>query len=141
MNDAAADLPDHVASCSCGALRVVVAGDPVRINACSCLACQKRSGSAFTYTAFFPEAAVRRRDGNARVYREVRDAGRWHDSHFCPVCGVAVYCGLESLPGLVGIAVGTLSDPGFAAPQRFYWTTSRPHWLLLPEALEALERQ
>jgi hypothetical protein len=139
MNDTGAAI--HQARCSCGALSVRVAGEPARINACSCLACQRRSGSAFSYTAFFADAAVVAIDGTATVYRDIREARRWHDSHFCPVCGVAVYCTLETLPGVIGIAVGTLGEPGFAAPERFYWTTSRPHWLVLPAGIGALETQ
>ena len=131
----------HTARCSCGGLSVTLAGGPVRINACTCLNCQRRSGSAFTYTAFFPEGAVVAISGEYRVWREIRDAGRWHDSMFCPVCGVAVFSRLEAIPDTIGIAVGCFSDPGFAAPEQFYWTTRRPHWLVLPEDLPTLERQ
>jgi hypothetical protein len=34
-----------------------------------------------------------------------------------------------------------LNDPAFLAPERFYWTTRRHHWLVLPEAIETLDRQ
>ena len=141
MNKAPEAEKTYTARCSCGGLSVTVAGQPVRINACTCLDCQRRSGSAFSYTAFFPETAIRTVTGESRVWRELRDTGRWHDSVFCPVCGVAVYSRLEAIPNTIGVAVGCLSDPGFAAPERFYWTTRRPHWLMLPEDLPTLERQ
>ena len=46
------------AACACGALRVTVSAPPGNVHICSCLDCQRRSGSAFTYTAFFAENAV-----------------------------------------------------------------------------------
>ena len=141
MNEVSTDIPLHRARCSCGQLGIEVSGRPQRVNACSCIDCQRRSGSAFSYTAFFPDSAVRQRHGEVKIYREMRDAGRWHDSYFCPRCGVTVYCVLEAIPGHVGIAVGTLSEPDFAAPEHFYWTIRRPHWLVLPADLDQLERQ
>ena len=42
------------AACSCGQLRVRAGGDPIRISICHCLACQRRSGSAFAVQARFP---------------------------------------------------------------------------------------
>ncbi|MDR3475443.1 MAG: GFA family protein [Devosia sp.] len=141
MNEASETSDLHVARCSCGGLSVTVVGAPVRINACSCNDCQRRSGSAFTYTAFYLDAAVRGISGVYRLWREIRDAGRWHDTGFCPTCGVAVFCRLEAIPDTIGIAVGTLNDPGFAAPENFYWITRRHHWLPLPEGIGRLERQ
>jgi hypothetical protein len=131
----------HTARCACGALTVAVEGPPVRINGCTCLACQRRSGSAFSYTAFFADAAVRLISGAAQTFREQRASGRWHDSSFCPVCGVTVYCRLEALPGLLGVAVGCFGDPAFPAPELFYWTTHRHHWLAIPEGIGVLGRQ
>lgn len=131
----------QTAQCSCGGLSVTVRGNPVGVNACSCLQCQKRSGSAFAYTAFFRDAAVVGIAGHYRVWREMRDAGRWHDSHFCPVCGVALFCRLEAMPATLGVAVGCFGDPEFAAPDTFYWTSRRAHWLPLPDGMPRLDRQ
>ena len=46
-------LARRVPACACGALRVTTNGTPAIVNACVCLDCQRRCGSAFTYTAFF----------------------------------------------------------------------------------------
>ncbi len=46
------------AACACGALTATAAAPPAMVHACSCLECQRRSGSAFTYSAFFAEADV-----------------------------------------------------------------------------------
>jgi hypothetical protein len=47
------------ASCSCGQLRLTVEGDPIRLSMCHCLACQRRTGSAFGIQARFPADRVR----------------------------------------------------------------------------------
>jgi hypothetical protein len=35
------------AACGCEQLQLTAEGDPVRISVCHCLACQRRTGSAF----------------------------------------------------------------------------------------------
>jgi hypothetical protein len=47
------------ACCSCGQLQVTTTGEPVRISVCHCLACQRRTGSAFGVQARFRYAVVR----------------------------------------------------------------------------------
>ena len=130
----------RAATCSCGALRVTAKGQPTIVNACSCLNCQRRSGSAFTYTAFFPDADVAF-EGELRSFRETRSAGRWHESSFCPACGVSVMSRLEVFPGLTGVAVGCFSDPTFDLPQGFYWASRRHAWLPLPVDVQVFEQQ
>jgi hypothetical protein len=130
----------RTASCACGAVRVTAMGAPEVVNACSCFNCQKRSGSAFSYTAFFPNDSIRI-EGEIRPYRETRAAGRWHEVRFCPTCGVAVVSRLEVFPHLTGVAVGCFADPGFDAPSGFYWAVRRHHWLPAPPDIKVLEEQ
>ena len=47
----------HLATCGCGALRVTTAGDPDLVVACSCIACQRRTGSPFGVGAYFRKEA------------------------------------------------------------------------------------
>jgi hypothetical protein len=42
----------RTAHCSCGALRVEVAGEPDAVVACHCGQCQRRTGSVFGVGAF-----------------------------------------------------------------------------------------
>jgi hypothetical protein len=49
-------MTTRCAECSCGQLAAICQGDPVRISVCHCLACKRRSGSAFSNNARFPEA-------------------------------------------------------------------------------------
>jgi hypothetical protein len=131
----------RTAACCCGALKITVAGAPVQVNMCSCLDCQRRSGSAFSYTAFFPEAAILSVEGEYRTWRAGSNAGRWHDVSFCPTCGTGVFGRMEAMPAKIAIAVGCFADPGFGKPQRFFWSSRRHPWLPVPEGVEAVETQ
>ena len=51
-------MAERRAACSCGQLSTVE-GDPVPISMCHCLACQRRTGSAFGIQARFPAERVR----------------------------------------------------------------------------------
>jgi hypothetical protein len=133
-------LSPKTASCACGALRVTTTVAPEVVNACSCFNCQTRSGSCFTYTAFFPNDGIKI-EGEMRCYREVRAAGRWHEVSFCTICGVAVISRLEVFPQLTGVAVGCFSDPRFEAPSGFYWSRRRHHWLAAPSRMRVVEEQ
>lgn len=109
-------------------------------HACACLDCQRGTGSAFSYSAFFAEGVVRA-DGASRSYRRTGDAGRWQESIFCPVCGVCVLTRLEALPGIIGISVGCFADPSFEKPEKLWWASRRHHWLEPPRGLETAETQ
>ena len=65
-------MTERRAACSCGQLNVIVEGDPVRISMCHCLACQRRTGSAFGMQARFPVERVRI-DGRATEYVRISD--------------------------------------------------------------------
>lgn len=130
----------RTARCACGALSVTVRGEPARVNICACELCQRRSGSAFTYTAFFPKAAATVA-GESHSFRSLSDTGRWQDWHFCPVCGVDVFSLLQSMPDTILIRAGCFTDPEFPAPPKFYWSSKRHRWLAIPEGVEALETQ
>lgn len=130
----------RTATCACGAVSVTARGAPTVVNACSCLDCQKRSGSSFTYTAFFPNGAIEIK-GELRGYQQVREAGRWHEASFCIVCGVPVISRLEVFPALTGVAVGCFSDPDFDPPGGFYWAARRHKWLPAPTGISVVDEQ
>ena len=78
------------ASCSCGQLRVTVEGEPVRVSVCHCLACQRRTGSAFGYQARFP-IEVFEIEGDYKEHVRYSDEGEERRSSFCPECGSTVF--------------------------------------------------
>ncbi len=132
--------PERTARCGCGQLIVTARGTPAAVHACSCLSCQRRSGGAFTYSAFYPAAAVNVA-GERTVWRHHGDSGRGSESEFCPTCGVTVCFRVDANPGIIGIPVGCFADPDFARPERLYWASRRHRWLRLPDGIELIETQ
>jgi hypothetical protein len=119
------------AACSCGQLRLVAEGDPVRVSVCHCLACQRRTGSAFGYQARFPHERVAVR-GRAREYVRVSDDGESRTFSFCPECGATVFYALGPEPDLVAVPVGAFADPSFPAPVVSVWESRRHAWVTMP---------
>jgi hypothetical protein len=131
---------ERTARCACGNLTVTVRGEPIDVYLCSCLDCQRGSGSAFSYAALFPESAVSV-VGESRQYRHHGDSARFVDSTFCPTCGTTVAFRAEGLPGAAGVPVGCFADPGFAKPSKLFWASRRHHWLELPDSVALIETQ
>jgi hypothetical protein len=133
-------MPERTASCGCGNLTVTTRGDPCEVHACSCLNCQRESGSAFSYCAVFPDDAVSI-SGERRVWRRNVDSGRWLESEFCPTCGGAVISRSEHSPGTIGVAVGCYGDPDFPKPEQLVWASRRHRWLDFPDDIERVETE
>jgi hypothetical protein len=123
------------AVCSCGQLRVTTEGDPVRISMCHCLACQRRTGSAFGIQARFEEERVRI-EGSFNEYVRISDEGEERIFSFCPECGATVFYRVASAPGLIAVPVGAFADPGFPAPRVSVWESRRHPWVEVPETIE-----
>jgi hypothetical protein len=118
----------RVARCCCGALRAEVFGEPALVAACHCEECQRRTGSAFGISAYFPAEQVRT-DGPDRVFTRAGQDGRKVRMHFCPTCGTTVFWEAEFSPGQIGIAVGAFCDPQFPAPRFSAWERSKHPWV------------
>jgi hypothetical protein len=131
---------ERTASCACGSLTCTVQGQPADVYVCSCLVCQRKSGSAFTYSALFPETSVSI-GGERKGWRHTGDSGRWIETMFCPTCGVTVGFTCEGMPGVVGVSIGCFADPDFAVPSRMFWASRRHRWLPLPDGVEANDTQ
>jgi hypothetical protein len=124
------------AACSCGKLTITIDGEPVRVSVCHCLACQRRTGSAFGAQAWFPVEKVEI-SGPSTRYVRTGDSGMQIPFHFCPDCGTTMYWRLEDFPGVIAIAVGAFADPTFPGPQVSVYHESRRHrWVNLPDDIQ-----
>jgi hypothetical protein len=103
------------AECACGQLSAICEGEPVRVSVCHCLACKRRTGSAFSWNARWPLAAVTVQ-GRHTAYTRVGDEGGHCTHRFCPDCGVAVFYGIDQAPDLIAIPAGAFADATFPAP-------------------------
>jgi hypothetical protein len=126
---------EKVAQCMCGQFRAVVTGDLKSVAICHCLACKRRSGSAFAYNAFYQASDVRL-EGIYKVHERKGQAGHRIERHFCPECGTTVYSRTEKFPGICNISVGAFADPDFPAPVVSLFEESKHSWVVLPPGIE-----
>ena len=120
------------ASCSCGQLTLTVEGDPIRISMCHCLACQRRTGSAFGIQARFPADRVHVA-GRYTQYVRVSDEGEERTFRFCPDCGATVFWTLATVPDAIAVPIGAFADPTFPTPTVSVYGSRRHPWVSLPE--------
>ena len=139
MADSNSSYP-KTAVCACGALTVSVVAPPVAIHACACLECQRRSGSAFSCTAFYALADTIV-NGTFKGHRRIAESGRFNEANFCPECGCAVFSRAEAWPDVIGVAVGCFTDPAFEQPGTLYWSSRRHGWLATPPGVAMHDRQ
>jgi hypothetical protein len=124
------------AACSCGQLRLDAEGDPFVVGICHCIACQRRTGSAFGMQAGYPAERVQvtgRYDDYARTSDEADR--KVHVFHFCPECGSTVFYTEPDEPDLVVVMVGAFADPSFPAPTESGYGARRHPWVGLPEGM------
>jgi hypothetical protein len=127
----------HEAACSCGQRRAAAEGEPIRVTVCHCLACQRRTGSAFGVQARFDADRVRI-EGRSAEYVRLSDEGEERTFNFCPDCGATVF---YMLPGSndIAIPVGAFADPSFPAPVRSVWNDRRHPWVSMPSGIEHMD--
>jgi len=128
-------MSERLASCSCGQLTAKVAGEPVRVSICHCLACQRRTGSVFGQQARFRREQVSL-SGVATEYVRVGDEGSRIRFHFCPACGSTVYYELEGLDEYFAIPVGAFADPAFPTPSFSVYESRKHGWVVPPAGAE-----
>lgn len=131
-------MTERRASCSCGKLSVQTRGEPVRISVCHCLACQRRTGSAFGVQARFPEDAVAIA-GESREFARTGDEGTTARFHFCPDCGATVFWRMDAIPGFVAVPIGAFADPAFPGPKVAVYGIRQHPWVRLPDDIESLD--
>jgi len=124
------------AACHCGQLRLEVTGDPFVVSICHCLACQRRTGSAFGMQAAFKPDQVEV-VGRFSDYKRVSDEAdrKAHDFHFCPDCGSQVFYTEPTEPDLIVVSVGSFADPSFPPPAESGYDSRRHPWVGLPEEI------
>jgi hypothetical protein len=103
---------------------------------CHCLACQRRTGSAFGMQARFPRDRVRI-EGSANEYVRISDEGEPRAFNFCPECGSTVY--YQTDPELIAVPIGAFADPGFPPPKVSVYESRRHPWVTVPDGAERLD--
>jgi len=123
----------RTASCCCGDCTIAVAGEPTLNGICHCTSCKKRTGSAFGWSAYFPDDRIKARAGTTLVYAKEGPAG--YERFFCARCGTTLsWKSFGFLPDQTGIAGGCFVDDPIPAPSLSAFETGRCAWVSLPEA-------
>ena len=122
-------MRNRTASCRCGQLRATATGEPVRVSACHCLDCQKRTGSAFAVQARWPADQVII-EGASKGWVQTADSGNRITFNSCPVCAATVHYTIDGkFDGLLAIPLGAFDDPYFAAPAFSVWEERKHPWV------------
>jgi hypothetical protein len=113
--------------CSCGAVRYETSAEPVLQGNCHCHQCQRKTGSGYSATLFFPADAVSI-SGEFRRYASVGGSGNKVESGFCPQCGSQLFGQPAVMPGLLGVRAGTLDDTSLYKPSANIFVSSAAPW-------------
>ncbi|WP_299866348.1 GFA family protein [uncultured Hoeflea sp.] len=100
----------------------------MRVSACHCLECQKRSGSAFATQARWPDEQVVI-SGQFKQWERIADSGHRATYKFCPVCGSTLAYVIEGWPGVTAVAVGAFADPNFPGPKFSVYEHRKHDWV------------
>ncbi|MGH8428264.1 MAG: GFA family protein [Gammaproteobacteria bacterium] len=128
-------MTTRTASCSCDRLKAQVTGEPKRVGICHCLACQRRTGSAFGVQARF-EAAQVQVSGTPSEYVRVGDEGSHARFRFCAVCGATVYFTADEMPNVVAIPLGAFAGSALPEPSVSVYEERMLPWVGLPASIE-----
>ncbi len=119
-------METHVAVCRCGRVTVRCEGEPVRVSVCHCLACRKRTGSAFSAQVRFPTGRVTVA-GEVAVFERRSDDGNAVAYRFCPGCGATMAYQIADQPDLVAVPLGMFERPAFSTRPAFSVYERRKH--------------
>jgi hypothetical protein len=125
------------AACHCGQLRLEADGEPFAVSICNCLACQRRTGSAFGMQAGYKRDQVQV-EGRFNDYSRISDEAdrKEHVFHFCPDCGSQVFYTEPTEPDLIVVSVGAFADSFFPPPTESGYDSRRHPWVGLPDTVE-----
>jgi hypothetical protein len=131
----------HEGGCLCRAIRYRAKGNPLRVSACYCTFCQRRTGSAFSIHAFFEKENVESTGDGLTTYEQHSDESNlWLRLHFCNRCATTVMLTIEKFPDLRLITGGSFDDPNWIKIDRHVWTRSAQHWAVFPQNVDCFEK-
>lgn len=126
---------DLIAQCECGAVTLAARGRAVSMFQCSCLNCQKVSGSGHSSVVLFQSEAVRLR-GATKSHSRPADSGAIFTRHFCPECGTTLYASSSRAPALRIVPVGLFAgDTDWFVPNQLIFARSHQAWDLIADHL------
>jgi hypothetical protein len=124
--------------CACGAVRYRLASDPLFVNCCHCVNCQRQTGSAFVINLLIEADRVELLAGDPQPVDTPRDDGSMQKIYRCPDCQVALYSEYGRSEVLF-VRAGTLDEPRGIEPDAHIFTKSKVGWVTIAESQRAFE--
>ena len=125
--------------CACGSVRYETTAGPVLMLNCHCRDCQQASGSAYAPLVVFPKEGVRLH-GELRYHSSIGGSGKPIERGFCPNCGSQIAIRIGSMPDVLGLQAGSLSDPARFVPAMDVFTEGAQPWDYLPPGRKVFPR-
>ncbi|WP_354060743.1 GFA family protein [Devosia sp. 2618] len=126
---------DIAARCACGAISMAVRGEVVSMLMCSCLDCQRSTGSGHATVATVRTSALTV-TGPTKSFDRPSDSGATFTRHFCPQCGTGLYGQSSRAPDLRMFLVGFFAvQNDWYAPNQLIFARSHQAWDLIDDHL------
>lgn len=126
---------DVTARCACDRVQMSVRGPVVSMLMCSCLDCQRATGSGHASVALVPAEALTV-TGDNKAFDRPSDSGATFTRYFCPECGTPLYGHSSRAPDIRMVAVGFFAGQNdWYEPNQLIFARSRQAWDLIADHL------
>jgi hypothetical protein len=129
----------YTGGCACGAIRYDIPDEPIFMNHCQCLDCQRKSGTGHGSYLTFRRKGLKLK-GEATHWDMVGDSGNVKTRAFCKTCGSPVYLTFAAMPDLFAVHAASLDDPGRFKPQVVTYGIRAHAWDHIDPALPTFDR-
>jgi len=126
--------------CGCGAVRYRLTDEPFIVHNCHCRLCQRQTGTGSAVNAFIEAERLELLSGELKEVEFKTGSGATQVVARCAGCGTPVWSFYPRLGRKVAaVRVGTLDEPGRAAPDVAIYVADKPDWARLPDGIPAFE--
>ncbi|HEV7345174.1 MAG TPA: GFA family protein [Devosia sp.] len=126
---------DVTATCACGAVRLSINGPVVSMLMCSCLDCQRATGSGHASVAIVPAPAFTM-EGDPKSFARSSDSGATFTRHFCGECGTPLFGQSSRAPDIRMVPVGFFAGQNaWYEPNQLIFARSQQAWDLVADHL------
>lgn len=126
-------MTTHHGACLCQGIRFRIEGDLAPIQICHCSQCRRVQGGPFATNIPVETARLTFLAGEDLLQRYESSPGKIRA--FCRVCGSPVFSQRDTLPGVVRIRAGLLSEPVAAVLGFHAHVDSKAGWWPLQDDL------
>lgn len=131
---------DTIAQCACGGVTLSIRGQVASMLLCSCLDCQRATGSGHASVALVGRTALQIK-GQSKSFDTTSDSGATFTRHFCPHCGTPLYGQSSRAPDMRMVAVGLFAGHNdWFAPGQLIFARSQQAWDLVADHLPRHDR-